>query len=128
MENGMRNFETGMDKARGIVLCRIAPGFDGNAGRELAAELAGLVAEARMTGPLKVLWDNRAGRTIAQETTDSVHALFERGRQPGDRIAVVVPNSVAKMHARPRITGGTELFASENAALTWLSVGSAAAA
>ncbi|MCE7797665.1 hypothetical protein LWE61_14020 [Sphingobium sufflavum] len=124
----MTGYSVSFDAARGIVLCRISPSFRDEQLPALSRELGPLVDSARAAGPLRALWDNRAGRVLAPATAAAVRAIFVGAGAPQDRIAVVVADSMAKARARPSMDATSQLFASENAALTWLSVGGAAAA
>lgn len=119
----MAGYEVTFDAARGNVVCRVMPLFSDVEAPSLKRDLTLAVANARRLGPVRVLWDNRAGRALSADTSEMIRVLLiDRGERT-DRVAVLVPDSVAKVRARPSMVGGSELFASENAALTWLAVG-----
>ncbi|MFT3965906.1 MAG: hypothetical protein QM690_08500 [Sphingobium sp.] len=124
----MTGVEIGFDAARGVLLCRVAGAMPPSQEAELSRALTDAVGAARRHGPLRVLWDNRVGVPLSTALSDLLRDLLVERGGVEDRVAIVVPNSMAKAHSRAHMAEGHQLFASENAALTWLSVGASPAA
>ncbi len=122
----MDGFTVAFDAARGLVVFRINLYFHERNVSALIKQLSDTVAQARASGPLRLLWDNRVGRQIPPSVTEVVRKLLAGAAD--DRVAVIVPNSLAKVQARPSMDQNSQLFASENAAIIWLSVGTSVAA
>ncbi|MET0240156.1 MAG: hypothetical protein ABW184_09695 [Sphingobium sp.] len=119
----MKGYDAAFDADRLLVICRVLPDFGDDHLAALILDLDAAVTAARRHGPLRALWDNRVGRILSPETAEAVRLAFTGPEGRGDRVAVIVPDSMAKARSRATITANTELFASEHAALTWLSVG-----
>lgn len=118
----MAGYELAFDRSRGLLTCRIDDAFAERDGYGLRQDLAVAAAKARVAGPLRLLWDNRAGRDIPPDVAETIRALLMDRADPADRVAILVSNSLAKGRSRRAMSGRSEVFASENAALTWLNV------
>ncbi|HEX7853459.1 MAG TPA: hypothetical protein VF503_07150 [Sphingobium sp.] len=117
-------FDVRFDEGRGMVLCRVTGAFSDAAQPEVARQITEVVAEARRQGsPLRTLWDNRLGLPLGPALTDIFRTILVDRALPDDRLAIVVSSSVEKARSRSQMAPGHQVFASENAALTWLSVG-----
>lgn len=116
------------EHTHGVLVIKVATGTSAPELSAFMARLRTAVVRARAVGPLRVLWDNRAGIPLPPETNEAIRSLLIMPAGSGERVAILVPDSSAKVKARPKLTGTTALFVSEAAALTWLSVGMSAAA
>jgi hypothetical protein len=124
----MPGCRTEFDQRRQIVSCQILATFDDADLPTLTFDLRSAIAAARDAGAVRLLWDNRAGRVLSSQATDAIQAIITNGASPDDRVAVLVADSMAKVRSRPSMTATSALFASENAAVTWLNAGRAVAA
>jgi hypothetical protein len=123
----MNHFVVEFDGVRGVVIARISSGFPLHQFEPFCEVLRKLVGEARQRGPLRHLSDNRGGTILGEPRSEILwHILHDNG-SASDRIAVLVSDSMAKRAARQQVNERGQIFASENAAFTWLSIGSVAA-
>lgn len=124
----MSGFDIGFDEVRGIVACRIAPELGDWEIKNLAAELEAALSLARTHGHIRLLWDNRANRPFNIRDSNMLAGVTGRFMEAEDRTAILVNGNAAKAATRAKDPGAAALFASENAAYTWLSVGIARSA
>lgn len=108
------------DERQSLLTCVINTRYHDAAGPDLLRELKVAVSEARRCGAIKALWDNRAGRALSVPVAAELRHLLSDPAFPDDRVAILVRDSVAKVRARPSLSAKSALFASENAAKTWL--------
>ncbi|MET0365891.1 MAG: hypothetical protein ABW169_14700 [Sphingobium sp.] len=128
MPTTLKGLSVRFDMARGLLLCSVTGPLSDVQSSELERALTSVTAAARRHGPLRVLWDNRVGVPLGPILSEMFRTLLVEQGQPEDRVAIIVENSIAKARSRPQMAEGHQLFASENAALTWLSVGAAPSA
>lgn len=124
----MPGFDVSFDAGRRVVVCRIASGLGDWEVKRLAAEMEGSLSLARTHGHIRLLWDNRANRPFSKADSELLASITNRFMTAEDRTAILVNGNVAKATARAKKPGAAQLFASENAAYTWLSVGTARSA
>lgn len=75
---------------------------------------------------LRVLVDRRDTVVQSARTADRLQKLTETFYRPGDRVAVIVDNSLLKMQLKSVLDSTSHsLFISESAALLWLNAGKA---
>jgi hypothetical protein len=86
------------------------------------AELRRQVDAQRQLGiAVQVVVDLRDADIQPQGTSERIAANADNSYREGDRVAIVVSSSIAKMHMRRcAAKRNFELFLSYNAALTWL--------
>jgi hypothetical protein len=116
----MTGYSLVRDGERGIIVCTLSEGYDERHARSLCQELSAAVTWSRASGPLHLVFDNRAGRTLAPATTEVIRQFVAKDASLDDRVAIIVPNSLAKGQARPQTDPNCALFLSESAAMMWL--------
>jgi hypothetical protein len=84
-----------------------------------AAKILGMM---RTTGiPVRALIDAREAVIQSPASAERIRVGTRQIYLPGDRVAMLVSNSLVKMQLRRVVDGRThELFMSENAAMVWL--------
>ena len=116
----MTGYTIKRDDERGVIVCALSERYRDQHARSLCRELSAAVAWSRASGPLHLLFDNRAGQPLAPATTETIRQLVAEHAIPDDRVAILVPNSLAKGQARPLTDPTCALFLSESAAMMWL--------
>jgi hypothetical protein len=104
-----------------IVVCRLYGFLQDEDASAFSKDLSALIAKVRAGGgPLLFLIDNREGHVASPSAAAKLGEMLRETRTPGDRTAIVVPNSLGKLQAKRVTTSDHEVFLSENAARTWL--------
>ncbi|QIG80850.1 hypothetical protein [Stakelama tenebrarum] len=105
----------------GILVCRLHGFLDEVVAARLSQELAMKIATVRKAGlPLLYLVDNCRGRVASPAAAKALGEKLSGSKRPGDRTAIVVPDSLCKLQAKRVATTDNAVFLSENAARTWL--------
>lgn len=109
------------DADAGILVCRLYGFMDDEAAHKFGREMSHATARLRSAGgPLLVLFDNRKGRVASPSAAKALGERFNSTKQPGDRTAIVLNDSLGKLQTKRYTTTDHEAFVSENAARTWL--------
>lgn len=124
----MSAYAISRDTGRGFVVCRISGEMAENEVTQLCTDLNRALVDARASGPLRLLWDHRGQPVIVDERANRLLSVWQDNCQTGDRIAILVSNSLDKVQGRPVTAEEAAFFMSENAAHTWLGVGAVQAA
>ncbi|HEX7871706.1 MAG TPA: hypothetical protein VF475_02270 [Sphingobium sp.] len=116
------------DAARGFLTCSISSVISDAEVTLLCADLDRGLTDARTRGTLRLLWDHRGQSVIVDGRAEKLLAVWKRHCREGDRIAILVSNSLDKVQGKPVTAEEAAFFMSENAAHTWLGIGAAQAA
>lgn len=116
----MQPFEVDHDVARGLVTCRIRTFLSDDNAIDMAEALQRAIARVRVRHDhIRMLIDNRAGSVFSVAAIEAMDRIRE-GHHPADRTAVLASSSLHRMQAMRKMTAGTDVFMSEDEALTWL--------
>jgi hypothetical protein len=117
----MAGYDLTQDETTGTVVLRInGPLSDEDASRLTTDMLDTIALVRRARGTVRVLIDNTYGFEFVSIAMKALATKLRVAYQAGDRIAVLVPNSVGKMRAKRDLNAATQCFLSETAAMTWL--------
>jgi len=119
----MTNFSIDHEAASGILVCRVTGFLSDAEGAQLARAFLDEIGRARRGAPiLRILFDNREGNVFSSASLGALVTTLKGEQRPGDRAAVLVANSINKSQARRNMSDGNQVFLSEQAARTWLTI------
>jgi hypothetical protein len=117
----MASYDLTQDETTGTVVLRIKGPLADDDAPQLTTDMLDMIALVRLArGTVRVLIDNSYGFEFASVAMKALATRLRAAYQAGDRIAVLVPNSIGKLRAKQNVDVATQCFLSETAAMTWL--------
>lgn len=113
--------EISFDENDGILICRLHGFLHDDAAQLFGRDLAEAAAGARRHNrPLLFLVDNREGSVVSPVAAAALADQLNASKQPGDRTAIIVSDSLSKLQAKRVTTTEHDVFVSEAEARAWL--------
>ncbi len=118
----MGSFTIERDAPTAVVICRVEGFLNDEEALRLAQDWrTALISARRADSTLRLLFDNSRGGVASPKSAKAMGDATRDLWREGDRVAVLTPNSLAKVQAKRTMTTGGQVFISEKAARMWLS-------
>ncbi|MDO7842634.1 hypothetical protein [Sphingomonas immobilis] len=109
------------DRGDGVIVLEVQRAIRDSEVPRLIADLTAAMVAARRNGdPYRLIFDDRLEARFSEKARRDLIDAMAAIRQPGDRTAMLVTNSMMKLRLKADMSSQGQAFISELAALTWL--------